>query len=294
MSLLQSLLAIEWNVHPEIFQIGSFAVRWYGLLFASGFLVGYYLMERMFRNEQVPLPYLDRLTWYIAIATLIGARLGHVFFYEPKEYLAHPIDILKVWEGGLASHGAAIGILIALLLYIRKTPQLNFLWTVDRLVIVVMLGGAFIRIGNLMNSEIVGHASTMPWAFHFVNAEPKYADVPRHPAQLYEALFYFFTFFILMRYYWRNKGITRPGWLFGVFLVLCFGFRIVVEFWKEPQVDFETQLPLDMGQLLSIPLVAVGLYYLLRKPSEQQVANYAPKVLVVPGTEEGTEEIKKE
>lgn len=161
---------IIWNVNPEIFSIGSFSIRWYGLLFASGFLIGQFIMGRIFKIENKPEKDLEKLMIFMVIATVVGARLGHCLFYEPEKYLSNPIEILKVWEGGLASHGAAIGILLGLYLYARNRAGQSFLWVVDRIVIVVALGGALIRMGNLMNSEIIGKPADVPFAFVFANS----------------------------------------------------------------------------------------------------------------------------
>ena len=252
-------LIIPWNVNPEIFRIGDFAVRWYGLLFASGFVFGYYLMRKIFRNEGLTDATLDRLTVYVAIATIVGARLGHCLFYEPEYYLARPLEILKVWHGGLASHGAAIAIPISLWLFARKEKK-PFIWALDRVVIVVALAGALIRLGNLMNSEIYGVETTLPWGFVFLrNGE----NAPKHPTQIYEALAYLTIFGILMRIYWKNLGKQKPGLLFGLFLILVFGFRFFVEYVKEDQVAFEAGMKLNMGQLLSIPFVMIGVAILV-------------------------------
>ena len=260
-----TLQIIPWDVNPEIFRIGSFAVRWYGLLFASGFVFGYIIMKRMFTNEGLGEATLDRLTVYVAIGTILGARLGHCFFYEPAYYLAHPGEILKVWHGGLASHGAAIGILLALWLFVRKEKK-PYVWILDRVVIVVALAGALIRLGNLMNSEIYGVETTLPWGFVFLrNGE----NAPKHPTQIYEALAYLVTFAILLRIYWKNKGLVKPGLIFGIFLIMVFGFRFLVEYVKEDQVAFEAGMKLNMGQLLSIPFVLSGIAFLvwsLRQP----------------------------
>ena len=269
-------LIIPWNVNPEIFRIGDFAVRWYGLLFASGFVFGYYLMRRIFRNEGLGDATLDRLTVYVAIATIVGARLGHCLFYEPEYYLARPLEILKVWHGGLASHGAAIAIPIALWLFARKEKK-TFIWAIDRVVIVVALAGALIRLGNLMNSEIYGVETTLPWGFVFLrNGE----NAPKHPTQIYEALAYLTIFGILMRIYWKNLGKQKPGLLFGLFLVLVFGFRFFVEYVKEDQVAFEAGMKLNMGQLLSIPFVMIGIALLIwaykQKPAHSPVTTSGP------------------
>ena len=253
------LQIIPWNVDPEIFRIGNFAVRWYGLLFASGFVFGYYILKRIFKNEGFGDATLDRLTVYVAIGTIVGARLGHCFFYEPAYYLARPVEILKIWHGGLASHGAAIGILLALWLFARKERK-PFIWAIDRVVIVVALAGALIRLGNLMNSEIYGVETTLPWGFVFLrNGE----TAPKHPTQIYEALAYLITFGVLMRIYWKNAGKQRPGLLFGVFPMMVFGFRFFVEYIKEDQVAFESGMKLNMGQWLSIPLVLAGIAILI-------------------------------
>src|SRR5665647_1981061 len=254
-----TLQIIPWNVDPEIFRIGNFAVRWYGLLFASGFVIGYYILRKIFKNEGLGDATLDRLTVYVAIGTIVGARLGHCLFYEPAYYLAHPLEILKVWHGGLASHGAAIGILLALWLFVRKEKK-PFIWAIDRVVIVVALAGALIRLGNLMNSEIYGVETTLPWGFVFLrNGE----NAPKHPTQIYESLAYLITFVILLRVYWKNKGKQRPGLLFGLFLVLVFGFRFLVEYVKNDQVTFEAGMNFNMGQLLSIPFILAGIALLV-------------------------------
>ncbi|MDF1561030.1 MAG: prolipoprotein diacylglyceryl transferase [Bacteroidales bacterium] len=252
-------LIIPWDVNPEIFRIGNFAVRWYGLLFASGFVIGYYIMKKIFANEGYGDATLDRLTVYAAIGTIVGARLGHCFFYEPAYYLANPVEILKVWHGGLASHGAAIGIPLALWFFVRKEKK-PYIWAIDRVVIVVALAGALIRLGNLMNSEIYGVETTLPWGFVFLrNGE----TAPKHPTQIYESLAYLITFGVLMWLYWKNLGKQKPGLLFGIFLVMVFGFRFFVEFVKEDQVAFEAGMKLNMGQWLSIPFVLGGIALLV-------------------------------
>ena len=254
-----TLQIIPWNVDPEIIRIGNFAVRWYGLLFASGFVIGYYILRKVFKNEGLGDATLDRLTVYVAVGTIIGARLGHCLFYEPDYYLANPVEILKVWHGGLASHGAAIGILLALWLFVRKEKK-PFIWAIDRVVIVVALAGALIRLGNLMNSEIYGVETTLPWGFVFLrNGE----NAPKHPTQIYEALAYLITFIVLLRVYWKNLGKQKPGLLFGLFLIIVFGFRFFVEYVKEDQVAFEAGMKLNMGQILSIPFVIAGIIILI-------------------------------
>ena len=252
---------IEWNPSPEIFPGTWLPVRWYGLLFAGAFFFGYLVMMRIFKHEKLPVKMLDQLATYMVIATVIGARLGHVLFYEPALYLSDPLEILKIWNGGLASHGAAIGILFGLYLFSKKNKKPYF-WTLDRIVIVVALAGFFIRMGNLMNSEIFGEPTALPWAFIFINI----SDIPRHPTQIYEAFSYLAIFGYLYWYYWKTDGNPRPGFIFGMFLILLFTVRFLIEFVKVPQVSFETTMVLNMGQLLSIPFVMAGLYIVLKKP----------------------------
>ncbi len=370
---------IVWAPDPDLFHFGGLTIRWYGLLFATGFLVSQQILFYIFRQEGKPESDVETLTIYMVIATIIGARLGHVLFYEPDKYLAHPIDILKIWEGGLASHGATIGILTALYLYsnykikmslfrfkgsFKKQPRpgQSFLWVVDRIVIVVALTGCLIRFGNFMNSEIIGlptHSSNGVVFGHSVieliessnqaiesaeigksnssadslrltENEDEYVpvaitinfnkiDAPeanirnyiettiksiltdyprikehihqpenqplryslaqdrgayqatvqtygiaRHPAQLYESISSLLLFFFLFYLWKRRKGETPEGLLFGLFLIILFTLRFLYEFLKENQVDFENELPLNMGQLLSIPLVIIGIYLLFR------------------------------
>ena len=259
------LNSITWNVDPEIFSIGQLSIRWYGLLFASAFLSGYIVFNRFLATERLTSKMLDELLIYIAVGTVIGARLGHCFFYEPAYFLQNPLEILKIWKGGLASHGAAIGILLALWLYIRK-HKLSFLWLIDRIVIVVALGGAFIRFGNLFNSEIYGLPTDLAWGFEFVrdklydsNTGELLATVPRHPTQLYEALSYILIFVILFIFYRKRYLKVRDGFIFGVFMILLFAARFLIEFVKNDQVAFEAGMQFNMGQLLSLPFILAGI-----------------------------------
>ena len=249
------LAFIEWSVSPEIFHLGPISVRWYGLLFAMGFVVGYFIMGWIFERDGRQKAEVEQLAIYMIFGTVIGARLGHCLFYNPGYYLSNPIEIFKVWEGGLASHGAAIGILVALYLYSKKKKEISFLWILDRIVIVVALAGCFIRLGNLFNSEIIGKAAEVSWAFIFTAVD----NVPRHPTQLYESIAYLVIFLILFFTYAKGMGKNRNGLLFGLFLVLVFTFRFFVEFLKENQSGFEAGMPLNMGQLLSIPFVIAGI-----------------------------------
>ena len=244
---------ITWNVNPEIFHIGSLSIRWYGMLFALSFLLGYIIMQKFFKKENLSIELLDKLTLYMFLGTVIGARLGHCLFYEPSYYFSHPVEIIKIWHGGLASHGAAIGILIALYLFSRKAHK-PFLWTMDRVVIVVALAGLFIRMGNLMNSEIIGSATNVPWAFKFVRVD----DTPRHPAQIYEALSYLLIFVVLYRLFVKTDISKKQGLIFSLFLIVLFLARFIIEFFKAVQVNFEKNMTYDMGQWLSVPFIIAG------------------------------------
>lgn len=262
------LLAIVWDVDPEMFSLGPLTVRWYGLLFALSFVLGYLIMQKIFKKEHISQKVLDQLATFMIIATIVGARLGHCLFYEPEKYLSNPLDILMIWEGGLASHGAALGILVALFWFSKKNKKPYF-WILDRIVIVVALAGFFIRMGNLMNSEIFGYVTDLPWGFIFKRAyDPALAVNPRHPTQLYEGLSYLAIFFFLYWYYFKKDGKPQAGFLFAMFLILVFTARFLIEFLKEPQVEFEQSMTLNMGQWLSIPFVLIGLvilYFSLKK-----------------------------
>ncbi len=251
---------LVWDVSPVLFTLGPFTVRWYGLLFALGFVLGYFLMRSIYRREGKPEADLDRLLIYMLVGTVVGARLGHVIFYDPGYYFSHPIEILKVWRGGLASHGGAIGILVALYYYSRKAKGQPYLWLLDRVAVPTALGGAFIRLGNLFNSEILGTPSDAPWAIVFARVDP----VPRHPAQLYESLSYLIIFFVLWSVYRRYGARTPRGLLTGLFFVLVFTARFFIEFVKVRQAAFGEALPLSMGQILSLPVIAAGLVLLWR------------------------------
>lgn len=259
----EMLAYITWNVDPELINIGPLTIRWYGLLFATGFILGYEVAKKMFRKEGIPLEWLDKAMVYVFIGTLVGARLGHVFFYDWSYYSQHLEEIIMIWKGGLASHGAAIGIIIALYFFSKKVSKKSPLWILDRTVVGVALAGAFIRTGNLMNSEIYGQPTDLPWGFKFVRI-PSIANIPVHPTQIYEAIAYLIIFVILYRLFFNTNAGKKQGFLLGMFLMLVFGFRFFVEFIKADQVAFEANIPLNMGQWLSIPLVAIGAFLVWR------------------------------
>lgn len=355
---------IIWDVQPEIFPNSSIPLRWYGLLFAAAFFFGQMLILKIFKAEGKSEKDVDALTYYMIAATVIGARLGHCLFYQPDYYLANPIEIFKIWEGGLASHGATAGILVAMWLYSRNRPDQSWLWILDRIVIVVALGGSFIRMGNLMNSEIIGKPGHTPWSMVFVqpftsvlkqmegerikeisfsksgsdtlidgipaaalsmhltferdalpgtsaeafltstmphaletsNDEEKHliaADswekarigfddqglptlqvrffgILRHPAMVYESLSTFFLFVLLFSIWARHRRKLPEGRLFSLFLIVLFSLRFMYEFLKENQVDFESDLPLNMGQILSIPLVLFGFWLYFNPPKTKE------------------------
>ena len=317
--------AIPWNISPILADIGPLTLRWYGLLFMSGFVVGTYVLTHIYRAENVSPRWVDVITIYMLVGTIVGARLGHCLFYDPQYYLAHPLQILKIWEGGLASHGATIGILFACWLFARNN-KFDYLWVLDRIVIVVGIGGALIRTGNLMNSEIVGQPTTVPWGVTFVRdsehwmhprpgqtfapgavvvervttpagnydyqtspvtaATPASANVavPRHATQVYEALFCVVLVAVLYGIWHRRREHTPRGLLFGLFVMLLFTQRFLGEFLKEDQGEWDQKMlaltGLNLGQLLSVPLVLVGIWVLWR--AGKNPANpygYAPRDL---------------
>lgn len=265
-------LFIDWEVSPEIFNLGGISVRYYGLLFAIAFILGYRVEEKMFKSEGLPMAWLDKLWLYVAIATIIGARLGHCIFYDWDYYSQHPLEMVLPMRftpefrftgyQGLASHGAAIGIIAGLWYYSRKISKKSIFWILDRAVVPIALAGFFIRMGNLMNSEIVGLPATVPWGFRFVNSGLPDPQQPRHPAQLYEAVCYLLSFFVLMHLYWRTQVKKRMGFIFGAFLILIFTARFMIEFVKEVQEPWEQGMALNMGQILSIPFIGVGIFML--------------------------------
>jgi len=271
---------INWNPDPDIFTIPgiNWPVRWYGLMWALAFIGSHFIMNRIYKAEGRTDKELDTLTIYIIIGTVVGARLGHCLFYGPlfdytdqygqphEGYLSHPLNILKVYEGGLASHGGAIGIIAAMILYCRKTKE-SWLWLFDRLVVVVGFAALCIRFGNLMNSEIIGKPTEVAWAFVFKSVD----NLPRHPAQLYEGIYCLFLFF-LFYWLWKNKRQNfGRGFMFGLFCLLLFVERFFVEFVKENQETFEQDMAINMGQILSIPFVLIGIFMMWRSTKVKDV-----------------------
>ncbi|WP_341226329.1 prolipoprotein diacylglyceryl transferase [uncultured Arcticibacterium sp.] len=259
------LAEIIWDINPTIVKIGEFELRWYGLMFAGGFLLGYQVITKIFKEEGKPEKDLDALLLTMILATVLGARIGHYVFYEWQHFGEDPLkfmaDMLIPPYAGLASHGAGFGIVFALWLYSRKRADQSFLWIVDRVAVTVALVGFFIRFGNLMNSEIVGKPTDVPWAFNFLR-NFEFAQVPRHPSQLYEALSCLVLFVIMYGLWNRYKANLPDGLLSGIFFVWIFTLRFFYEFLKENQEAFEEGMSYNMGQILSIPMVLFGVFLL--------------------------------
>jgi prolipoprotein diacylglyceryl transferase len=277
-------LFINWSMNPEIFSLGPLSVRWYGLLFISGFILGWFIFKWFFQRGGVPVTLLDPLLYTLLIGTIVGARLGHCLFYQPDYYLGSWQgfwEIFMPWKGGLASHGGTIALIIAMWWFAKhygRKYDFDFLWILDHLCIAVCFAGAFIRLGNLCNSEIYGDVTTLPWGFIF---ELRGETEPKHPTQLYEALSYaVLGLVLLLLYKYRAKKMYR-GTFIGVFFIVLFGMRFLIEFIKEPQVGFEENMVLNMGQLLSIPFILLGVgilvYALVRKQPALIVHPEKPK-----------------
>jgi phosphatidylglycerol---prolipoprotein diacylglyceryl transferase len=248
-----------WNADPIAFSIGGMRVFWYGILFATAILSGLEMMKWFYRRENKDLEQLDTLFLYIVVGIVLGARLAHCFLYEPSFYLAHPLEILYVWKGGLASHGGTLGVIIAIYLYTKKY-KVNLLWLLDRVAIASGIFAFFVRLGNFMNSEILGHVTNVPWAIVFIRID----EFPRHPVQLYEAFSYLGITILLLFIYRRWSKCLNDGFLFGLFLAIIFGVRFLLEFVKERQAEYSADLLFSTGQFLSIPFVLVGLYFIYR------------------------------
>lgn len=278
--VMLAIAVIYWDPKPEMFRLPFFdwPILWYGVLFALGFALGFPVfvgiltrfLGKDHRLKAVQIT--DRLTLYMILGTVIGARLGHFFFYEhPAHYLRNPLEIFRIWEGGLASHGAAVGIVVALIIFefrIRETlPQLNWVRLLDFVSIPAALGGGCIRIGNFINQEVLGTPTDLPWAVIFGHPADRSLAVPRHPVQIYESLFYFAVFFLLWRFSFKPSFLAARGKLIGLFLILVFGFRFFIEFLKTEQSHLISGTILTMGQILSIPIVIGGLiFYFWRRP----------------------------
>lgn len=261
---------IHWNINPEIFNLFGIPLRYYGTLFVGGLILSIYILSLIFKKENIPLENLEKLSIYGIVGIFAGARLGHCLFYDPSYYFSHPLEIILpvqisadggfTFTGyqGLASHGGTLGLIIALIIYAKKTKE-SIIKTIDLLAIVGPLGAFFIRLANLMNSEIIGIPTNVPWAFIFVRVD----NLPRHPAQLYEAISYLLIFGLMLYLYKTRQEILKNGFFFGLVITLIFTARFFIEFIKERQVPFEEQMQFDMGQLLSIPFIVLGIGFII-------------------------------
>ncbi|MES9853769.1 MAG: prolipoprotein diacylglyceryl transferase [Candidatus Thiodiazotropha sp. L084R] len=254
----QTLDFIVWNIDPTLISFAGLEIRWYGALFALAYLLGYQTIHWIYQNEGRETQHLERLSVYLVIATIAGARLGHCLFYDPGYYLSHPLKILAFWEGGLASHGGGLGVLFALYIHKRQSGE-TYLWLLDHFAIPTALVGMLIRLGNLFNSEIYGTPTNLPWAFIFERID----QIPRHPAQLYEAIAYGLIFIALLVFYRRMGQKIKDGLIFGLFLVAVFSTRFLVEFVKTKQAAYSSDVWLSTGQMLSLPFIAGGLILIL-------------------------------
>jgi prolipoprotein diacylglyceryl transferase len=260
------LLVVNWNVDPAILHIGGFQLRWYSVLFVSGFILGWYIMRSFFKREQISTDLLDPMLYMLLICTIVGARLGHCIFYQPDYYFGSWEgfwEIFMPWKGGLASHGGTIAIILGIWWYARRYGPRNgfdFVWVIDHLVIPTAFAACFIRLGNLFNSEIYGIPTSLPWGFIF---ERNGETVPCHPTQLYEAGTYLLLGIVLMYLYWNKLDKMYRGTFTGIFMIVCFGSRFLIEFIKNDQVAFEADRVLNQGQLLSIPFILLGIGMLI-------------------------------
>jgi phosphatidylglycerol---prolipoprotein diacylglyceryl transferase len=261
---------IHWDIDPEIINIFGISLRYYSVLFVSGLILSFIILKWIYKKENIPLDKLDKLAVYGIIGMFAGMRLGHCLFYEPSYYFSHPLEIIlpieRTADGGyrfsgfqgLASHGGALGLIIALIIYAKKTKE-SIIKTIDLIAVIAPLASCFIRLANLMNSEIIGYPTTVPWAFIFVRVD----NLPRHPAQLYEAISYLLIFGLMMYLYKTRRESLKNGFFFGLVITLIFVARFIIEFIKERQVSFEDKMQFDMGQLLSIPFIALGIGYII-------------------------------
>ena len=278
---------ITWKVDPELFTLLGREIRWYGLLWVIGLIVAIIIVQKIFEKERLPEKWFDSLFVHMMLGIVVGARLGHCLFYEPAYYLANPLEVFAIWEGGLASHGGVIGIIIAVWLYSKRVTKKSMLWTFDRVIVPTGFTAAAIRLGNLMNHEIYGGPTSQPWGFRFITnighwkagvAEPIFSE-PSHPTQIYEALIYLLVFAITMYLYWKTDAKNKQGLLIGIGMIIIFVSRFFIEFVKHVQVDSEIAMRestgLILGQWLSIPFILWGLWlvwnaYRGAKPMKQQ------------------------
>ena len=267
------LASIVWDVSPVMLKLGGLEIRWYGLMWGLGFILAYEMTNRLFRKEKYPEEWVDTLFMYCLVSTVVGARLGHCLFYEWDFYTAHPVEILKIWKGGLASHGGVFAIILALIVYSRRVTKKSVWWLFDRLIPAVAAVCFCIRFGNLMNSEIYGYPTTLPWGFEFVRSREwhvLYEGLPCHPTQIYEMLYCLAAGVTSWVMYHRYGLQKRVGLITGVSLLIFFGSRFALEFMKNPQVADEVGMTLNIGQILSLPLILLGIYLIIRSPKAKE------------------------
>lgn len=266
------LASITWDIDPEAFNILGREIRWYGICWAVGVLLTSMVVQKMYQSEKLPEKWFDALFLYVLIGLIVGARLGHCLFYDPMYYLSHPLDILKIWEGGLASHGGAIGMTVGVIVHSYRITKKSMIWSLDRLIVGVAIGATLIRMGNLMNSEIYGGPTTMPWGFNFIRDGRWHmpiqlggsGELPCHPTQIYEALVYFALFGLALYLFYKTNAKEKQGLILGILLIGIFFSRFLIEYVKYVQEPFEIQMRatigMDMGQVLSLPFVIWGIY----------------------------------
>ncbi len=282
---------ITWDVNPELFTIFGREIRWYGLFWVIGLIVAVYIVQRIYNEEKLPQKWFDSLFMYMMLGIIVGARVGHCLFYEPAYYLANPIKILYIWEGGLASHGGVLGIIIAVWLYSRNVTKKSMLWTFDRVIVPTGFTAAMIRLGNLMNHEIYGDVTSQPWGFRFIEnvgawkagvAQPIFSQ-PSHPTQIYEALVYFLVFAVIMYMFWNTDAKKKQGLLLGIAMIMIFLSRFFIEYIKEVQVESEILMRqntgLILGQWLSIPFIIWGIW-LVWNAYRNDKKGHQPEVIV--------------
>ncbi len=279
------LATIIWTVDPVAFSIGALEVRWYGILLAIGFFLAYLTLSRIFLVEKLSQELLDKLSFWTIIWTIVGLRIGHFLFYEPEQFIKDPLSIILPFSNGhfvgyqgLASHGGVIAIIL-FIIYFSWTRKMNILWLLDRLSIAVPIAAALVRLGNLMNHEIVGSITTMSWAFNFTQGGPGVENTFRHPAQLYESIVYLLLFFALIIYYFKfARGKVPAGRTTGIILFVIFTARFIIEFFKEVQVAKEIQMVenigLNIGQILSLPFMLIGLGLLIYSFVKKDIPSY--------------------
>lgn len=265
-----SLLSVVWDVDPILVHLGPLEIRWYGLMWGLGFILAYEFMSRLWKKEGYPDEWVDKLFMYCIVSTVIGARLGHCLFYEWDYYGAHPLELLKIWKGGLASHGGVFALILSLVWYSRQVTKKSVWWLFDRMIPAVALVCMCIRFGNLMNSEIFGFPTTLPWGFEFVRSREWQElynrageSLPCHPTQIYEMLYCITAGVVAWLMYNRTNARKRVGLITGIALIIFFGTRFALEFMKNPQVAEEVGMTLNIGQLLSLPLILLGIYLMV-------------------------------